>query len=206
MTKPKAGGEQPVEIPDQLPILPLRNSVLFPGSIIPIDVGRRKSVRLVEDAIAKERPVIGILTQKDARTEDPGAGDLYTVGCAARILKVIKLAKDNFSVILQGVTRFEAQSFDGTEPFLSARVRAQPDPVSSDVELDALVMNLKDIAKRVVKLMPELPKEAGALVDSVTEAGHLADLITSNLELEVGEKQDVLETFDLKTQIGRAHV
>src|SRR5688500_4674545 len=198
MTKAKAGGEAPVEIPDTLPILPLRNSVLFPGAIIPIDVGRRKSVRLVEDAIAKERPVIGILTQKDARTEDPAPGDLYGVGCAARILKVIKLAKDNFSVILQGVTRFEVTGFDGAEPFLAARVRAVPDPTSSDVELDALVMNLKDIAKRVVKLMPELPKEAGALVDSVTEAGHLADLITSNLELEVAEKQDVLETFDLK--------
>src|SRR5919106_256995 len=166
MTKAKVG-DLPVEIPDVIPILPLRNSVLFPGSIIPIDVGRRKSVRLVEDAIAKERPVIGILTQKDARTEDPGSGDLYMVGCAA--------------------------------PFLAAKVRSVPDPTSSDVELDALVMNLKDIAKRVVKLMPELPKEAGALVDSVTEAGHLADLITSHLELEVGEKQDVLETFDLKT-------
>ncbi|HEY4180641.1 MAG TPA: endopeptidase La [Kofleriaceae bacterium] len=200
MTKPKAGGEAPVEIPDTLPILPLRNSVLFPGAIIPIDVGRRKSVRLVEDAIAKERPVIGILTQKDARTEDPGSGDLYTTGCAARILKVIKLAKDNFSVILQGVSRFEVTAFDGAEPFLAAKVRSVPDPTSSDVELDALVMNLKDIAKRVVKLMPELPKEAGALVDSVTEAGHLADLITSHLELEVGEKQDVLETFDLKTR------
>ncbi|HTR55209.1 MAG TPA: endopeptidase La [Kofleriaceae bacterium] len=200
MTKAKAGGEQPVEIPDTLPILPLRNSVLFPGAIIPIDVGRRKSVRLVEDAIAKERPVIGILTQKDARTEDPGAGDLYMVGCAARILKVIKLAKDNFSVILQGVSRFEVSTFDGAEPFLSAKVRSVPDPAATDVELDALVMNLKDIAKRVVKLMPELPKEAGALVDSVTEAGHLADLITSHLELEVGEKQDVLETFDLKTR------
>src|SRR6478736_8008641 len=200
MTKPKAGGEQPVEIPDPLPILPRRNSVLFPGAIIPIDVGRRKSVRLVEDAIAKERPVIGILTQKDARTEDPGSGDLYMVGCAARILKVIKLAKDNFSVILQGVSRFEVSAFEGAAPFLSAKVRSVPDPTSSDVELDALVMNLKDIAKRVVKLMPELPKEAGALVDSVTEAGHLADLITSHLELEVGEKQDVLETFDLKTR------
>src|SRR4029450_944533 len=200
MTKAKQGSDAPVEIPDILPTLPLRNSVLFPGSIIPIDVGRRKSVRLVEDAIAKERPVIGILTQKDARTEGPASGDLYTVGCAARILKVIKLAKDNFSVILQGVTRFEVSGFDGAEPFLSAKVRSAPDPTSSDVELDALVMNLKDIAKRVVKLMPELPKEAGALVDSVTEAGHLADLITSHLELEVGEKQDVLETFDLKTR------
>src|SRR5262252_6326397 len=201
MTKPKAGGEQPVEIPDTLPILPLRNSVLFPGAIIPIDVGRRKSVRLVEDAIAKERPVIGILTQKDARTEDPGSGDLYMVGCAARILKVIKLAKDNFSVILQGVSRFEVAMFDGAEPFLAAKVRSVPDPTSSDVELDALVMNLKDIAKRVVKLMPELPKEAAALVESVTDPGQLADLITSNLDIQVDEKQDVLETFDLKARM-----
>src|SRR3569623_209818 len=153
MTKAKAGGEQPVEIPDTLPILPLRNSVLFPGAIIPLDVGRRKSVRLVEDAIAKARPVIGILTQKAARTEDPGSGDLYMVGCAARILKVIKLAKDNFSVILQGVSRFEVSTFDGSEPFLSAKVRSVPDPTSSDVELEA------------------------------------------------GEKQDVLETFDLKTRV-----
>src|SRR5512141_3281042 len=156
MTKPKAGGEQPVEIPDMLPILPLRNSVLFPGAIIPIDVGRRKSVRLVEDAIAKERPVIGILTQKDARTEDPGSGDLYMVGCAARILKVIKLAQDNFSVILQGVSRIRVAEYQQQEPFIIARVQPIPDPTTTDVELDALVMNLKDIAKRVIKLMPEL--------------------------------------------------
>src|SRR5574339_395172 len=166
MSNPPDSEETP-ELPELISILPLRNSVLFPGSIIPIDVGRRKSVRLIEEAISKERPVIGILTQKDARTEDPGENDMYATGCAARILKVIKLAKDNFSVILQGV---------------------------------ALVMNHKDIAKRVIKLMPELPKEAGALVDSVTEPGQLADLITSNLELQVAEKQEILETYDLKTR------
>src|SRR5215510_7259952 len=201
MSKAKAGGDQPVEIPDVLPILPLRNSVLFPGSIIPIDVGRRKSVRLVEDAISKERPVIGILTQRDARTEDPNATDMYGVGCAARILKVIKLAKDNFSVILQGISRIRILEYAQQEPFILARVTAVPDPTTADVELDALVMNLKDIAKRVIKLMPELPKEAGALVDSVSEPGQLADLITSNLELQVDEKQDILETFDLKTRM-----
>jgi ATP-dependent Lon protease len=190
-----------VEVPTSIPILPLRNSVLFPGSIIPIDVGRRKSVRLVEDAISKERPVIGILTQKDARTEDPGVDDMYQIGCAARILKVIKLAKDNFSVILQGVARIEITELEGTEPFMAAQVTTIADEETSDVELDALVMNLKDIAKRVVKLMPELPKEAGALVDSVTEPGHLADLITSNLELEVAEKQEILETFELKARM-----
>ncbi len=196
-----SGSENPVEIPDVIPVLPLRNSVLFPGSIIPIDVGRRKSVKLIEDAIAKERPVIGILTQKDHRTEDPGKDDLYSVGCAARILKVIKLAKDNFSVILQGVSRFEVEDVEGNEPFLMVKVSPVPDPSATDVELDALVLNLRDAAKRVVKLMPELPKEAGALVDSVNEPGHLADLVTSNLDLEVNEKQDVLETFELNIRL-----
>src|SRR5438105_1417271 len=197
----KPSPEGPVEVPDIISILPLRNSVLFPGSIIPIDVGRRKSVRLVEEAISKERPVIGILTQKDARTEDPSSQDMYSVGCAARILKVIKLAKDNFSVILQGVSRIRIAEYAQQEPFILAKVQAVPDATSSDVELDALVMNLKDIAKRVIKLMPELPKEAGALVDSVTEPGQLADLITSNLDIQVDEKQDVLETFDLKARM-----
>ena len=204
MTKVKGGptGEGgPVEVPEVLSILPLRNSVLFPGSIIPIDVGRRKSVRLVEEAISKEKPVIGILTQRDARTEDPTEGDMYTVGCAARILKVIKLAKDNFSVILQGVSRIKVQEYNQQEPFITARVQAIPDPTSTDVELDALVMNLRDIFKRVVKLMPEMPKEAGALVESVTEPGQLADLITSNIDIQVDEKQDVLETFDLKARM-----
>src|SRR5215467_1391004 len=201
MAAKKTAPEGPVEVPEYISILPLRNSVLFPGSIIPIDVGRKKSVKLVEEAISKERPVIGIVTQRDARTEDPGPTDLYTVGCAARILKVIKLAKDNFSVILQGVSRIRVLEGTGVEPFMTARVQPLPDHPSGEVELDALVLNLKDVAKRVIKLMPELPKEASALVDSVTEPGQLADLITSNLDVQVDEKQDVLETFDLKTRL-----
>jgi ATP-dependent Lon protease len=199
--KPQNSQEAAVEIPELLSILPLRNSVLFPGSIIPIDVGRKKSVRLVEEAISKERPVIGILTQRDARTEDPTDPDLYTVGCAARILKVIKLAKDNFSVILQGVARIRILEYSQRDPFMVSRIQVVPDAAKPDVELDALVLNLKDIAKRVVKLMPELPKEASALLDSVSEPGQLADLTTSNLDITVEEKQEVLETFDLKARL-----
>jgi ATP-dependent Lon protease len=201
MAAKKPAPEGPVEVPDIISILPLRNSVLFPGSIIPIDVGRKKSVRLVEEAISKERPVIGIVTQRDARTEDPGPADLYMVGCAARILKVIKLAKDNFSVILQGVARIRLLELGGQDPFMTARVQALPDLASADVELDALLLNVKDVAKRVIKLMPELPKEANALVDSVVEPGPLADVIISHLDVQVDEKQDVLETFDLKTRL-----
>ncbi len=189
------------ELPEKLPILPLRNSVLFPGSIIPIDVGRRKSVRLVEESIAKERPIIGILTQREARVDDPSPKDMFDVGCAARILKVIKLAKDNFSVILQGVARFKVEDFPQMEPYIQSKVEFIHDPKVTDVELDALVLNLRDVAKRVIKLMPELPKEASALVDSVTDAGQLADLLTSNLDVPVEEKQQVLETYDLKARL-----
>src|SRR5262249_2875316 len=141
MASKKPAPEGPIEVPELISVLPLRNSVLFPGSIIPIDVGRKKSVKLVEEAISKERPVIGIVTQRDARTEDPGPTDLYTVGCAARILKVIKLANDNFSVILQGVSRIRLLDVSGADPFMTARVQALPDLPSTDLELDALVLN-----------------------------------------------------------------
>jgi len=202
MENPKEEIKETVAIiPEVVPILPLRNSVLFPGSIIPIDVGRKKSVKLIEDSIAQENPIIGILTQKDAKIEEPLDQDLYQVGCAARVLKVIKLAKDNFSVILQGVSRIRVTKTESQDPFLTCRVESIKDELEADVELDALVLNLKDVAKRVIKLMPELPKEAGSLVDSVTEPGQLADLITANLEVQVEEKQQILETFSVKERI-----
>ncbi len=203
MSPKKSIPEGPIEIPEFLPILPLRNSVLFPNSIIPIDVGRKKSVKLVEEAIAKEKPVIGIVTQRDARIEEPGPADLYTVGCAARILKVIKLAKDSFSVILQGVSRVRMVELGLQDPYMVAKIQVLPDPPGSSTELDALVVNVKDVAKRVIKLMPELPKEASSLLDSVTEPGQLADLITSNLDVQVDEKQEILEIFDLKARLRR---
>jgi ATP-dependent Lon protease len=203
MSPKKSIPEGPIEIPEFLPILPLRNSVLFPNSIIPIDVGRKKSVRLVEEAIAKEKPIIGIVTQRDARIEEPGPADLYTVGCAARILKVIKLAKDSFSVILQGVSRVRLLELGSQDPYMVAKIQVLPDPAGSSAELDALVVNVKDVAKRVIKLMPELPKEASSLLDSVSEPGQLADLITSNLDVQVDEKQEILEIFDMKARLRR---
>ena len=203
MPAKKSVPEGPVEIPEFLPVLPLRNSVLFPNSIIPIDVGRKKSVKLVEEAIAKEKPIIGIVTQRDARVEDPSPADLYTVGCAARILKVIKLAKDSFSVILQGVSRVRMLELGMQDPYMMAKIQVLPDAQGSSAELDALVINVKDDAKRVIKLMPELPKEASALLDSVSEPGQLADLITSNLDVQVDEKQEILEIFDLKARLRR---
>ncbi|MEX1363056.1 MAG: endopeptidase La [Nannocystaceae bacterium] len=179
-------------------MLPLRNSVLFPGSIIPIDVGRPKSVKLIEEAIREERPIIGIVTQREARVEEPDDDDLHKVGCAARILKVIKLAKDNYSVILQGVMRIRVEEIMTHEPFIQARVTEMPDiEASAEVETEALVANIKETAKKLISLVPELPREAATLLDSVSDSGQVADLVASNLDVEIGEKQDVLEAADV---------
>src|SRR4029077_10202938 len=132
MASKKPAPEGPVEVPEIISILPLRNSVLFPGSIIPIDVGRKKSVKLVEEAISKERPVIGIVTQRDARTEEPGPTDLFSVGCAARILKVIKPPKENFSVTRQGVSRIRLLEVGGQDPCMPAKAQPLPDAPSTD--------------------------------------------------------------------------
>ncbi len=187
------------ELPEVVSLLPLRNSVLFPGSIIPIDVGRPKSVKLVEEAIAQERPIIGIVTQKEARVEDPTEADIHRVGCAARILKVIKLARDNYSVILQGVMRIRIDEITQNEPFIVARVSELRDVVNAraDVEADALVLNIKETAKKLISLVPELPREAAALLDSVNDPGQVADLVVTNLDIEPSEKQDVLESVDV---------
>ncbi|MBN2723032.1 MAG: endopeptidase La [Deltaproteobacteria bacterium] len=205
-----------VEIPDVIPVLPLRNAVLFPGSIIPIDVGRKKSVKLVEEAVNREKPIIGILTQKDPEIDNPQEDDLYTVGTAARILKVIKLTKDNYSVIIQGIARFELLGFIGREPYITAKIF----PISEDstaglvstndgsdiielgkAEVDALMLNVREIAKRVIKLMPDVPNEATSLIDSVNEPGQLADLISSNLELPMEEKQRILEVYNVNERL-----
>jgi ATP-dependent Lon protease len=185
------------DLPEVVSLLPLRNSVLFPGSIIPIDVGRPKSVKLIEEAIAAERPVIGIVTQREARTEDPNDEDLHRVGCAVRILKVIKLARDNYSVILQGVTRIRIDEVVADEPFLQARVHALPETAPDPMESEALVANIKETAKKLISLVPELPREAAALLDSVSDPGAVADLVASNLDIETHEKQEVLEIFDV---------
>nr|WP_263429901.1 endopeptidase La [Nannocystis pusilla] len=182
-------------------MLPLRNSVLFPGSIIPIDVGRPKSVKLIEEAIANERPIIGIVTQREARVEEPTEADLHAVGCAARILKVIKLAKDNYSVILQGVMRISIERVVASEPFLKARVNELPDVEGEDVEAVALVQSIKETAKRLIALVPELPREAAALLDSVSDPSQVADLVISNLDIEAGEKQEVLAANNVRERL-----
>src|ERR1700759_3763541 len=180
---------------DELPVLPIRNAVLFPGAVAPFDVGREKSVALVEDVDNLPGPIIAIFAQRDPSTDDPGAEDLYPVGCAARVLKALKHSSGNYSLILQGLTRIKLEHVTGTSPYLKAKIKRLDEPQTEDVEAEALAMSLRDIAKQVIQLMPELPREAASLMESIQEPGQLSDLVAANIDTPVDEKASLLQTL-----------
>jgi len=189
------------DIPAVLPILPLRNSVFFPGGVLPLAVGRTKTIALIKDAVRDDQ-VIGVVTQRRAEEEDPAAADLYAMGTVARIVKLLKMGEDNYSLVVQGLARFKVLELVQEAPYLKARVDAVEDKGGSEnMEVEALGINLKKLAREVIELMPELPAAATELVESITHPGHLADLIAANIDVPIEEKQAVLETVELKARM-----
>jgi ATP-dependent Lon protease len=189
------------DIPSVLPILPLRNSVFFPGGVLPLAVGRQKTIALIKDAVRDDQ-VIGVVTQRRAEEEDPGASDLHSMGTVARIVKLLKMGEDNYSLVVQGLARFRVTELVQEHPYLKARIEPVEDKTPVDnVEVEALGINLKKLAREVIEMMPELPAAATELVESITHPGHLADLIAANVDVPIEEKQQVLETVDLKERM-----
>jgi ATP-dependent Lon protease len=187
-----------------LPILPLRNSVVFPASVVPINVGRPRSVRLVEDLAGLDRAVVGIVSQRDADVDEPRFAELYDVGTIARVVKVLRLGPSNYSVVLHGLARFQIVQHTALEPYMRARVKRIPEDLERDVELDALGASLREGMRQLLLLMPNLPRETAGILDNVRESGALADLIASNLAPEqanVADKQRILATFEPKARV-----
>jgi ATP-dependent Lon protease len=193
--------EDELKFGDELPVLPIRNAVLFPGAVAPFDVGREKSVALVEDVHNLNSPVIAIFAQRDPSTDDPSSDDLYPVGCAARVLKALKHSSGNYSLILQGLTRIRLDQLTASSPYMKAKIARVESASTEDVEAEALAMSLRDVAKQVIQLMPELPREAGSLIDSIQAPGALADLVAANLDAPVEEKAQLIETVEVKERI-----
>src|SRR6187431_2651902 len=198
---PEKPSEADVQFPDELPVLPIRNAVLFPGAVAPFDVGREKSLALVEDLDAQPSQVIAIFAQRDPSIDDPGFEDLHPVGAAARVLKALKHSSGNYSLILQGLVRIRLSDLTQTTPYLRAKVQRVESPTLEDVEAEALAMSLRDVAKQVIQLMPELPREAASLIDSIQAPGALADLVAANLDAPVEEKAQLIETVEVKERI-----
>jgi len=188
-----------LEIAGEIPVLPLRNSVLFPGSIIPIDVERQTSRVAIERATGPGL-FIAIVTQKVEEEDGPGAG-LHPIGCAARILKVIKL-KEKLVVIFQGLQRVRIADIDRTGPCFVARVEPIPGPGGLDDELLLRKTEaLKESARLLIAAMPELPKEANELVDAIKHPGQLADALASTFDAPSEDRQKVLETIPLAERV-----
>ena len=186
---------------DRLPILPIRNALLFPTAVAPFEVGRPKSLKLVQDLEKSSDPYVAIFAQRDPKTDDPTASELYPYGTAARVLKVIKHSSGSLSVILQGGVRIRLDEVLSREPYLMARISRLQDVVVLDVETEALTMSLKESAKEVVELTPEMPREALALIDSIEHPGQLADLVAANLDMPIEQKSDLIQTVDVKERI-----
>jgi ATP-dependent Lon protease len=187
------------EVPESLFILPLRNTVLFPGVVIPITVGRDKSIKLIKDANKGDKK-IGVVSQKDVSIEDPTFDDLNKVGTVAHIIKMLKMPDGNTTVIIQGKKRFELGDMIQTEPYIKAKVKAFPDSTKTpiDKEFKALIGSLKDLALQIIQQSPNIPSEAGFAIKNIDSPTFLVNFISSNMNAEVEQKQKMLEVPDLK--------
>ena len=198
-----SGGDRPLSIPPELPILPLRDTVLFPNSFMPLAVARESSVRLIDDAIANGK-LIAVFTQRDASVEEPGQADLYRVGTATHIHKMFKLPDGSLRLIVQGLSRLTLDEVVSTQPYVRARVSAAVEGTADAdaLEIDALARNIKTNFQQVVSLSPLLSDDLQTLATNIAEPGRLADFIASSLStISTAVKQEVLETLDIRARM-----
>ncbi|OFY65604.1 MAG: endopeptidase La [Bacteroidetes bacterium RIFCSPLOWO2_02_FULL_36_8] len=183
--------------PEVLPILPLRNTVLFPGVVIPITAGRTKSNRLVNDAYQKDK-IIGVIAQKNTEADDPVENDLYKTGTVAQILKVFKLPDGNTTVIIQGKKRFEIAQIETYKPYIRAKIHVLEEKIThlSKKEVTASVASLKELALNIIKLNPSIPVEARFAIENIESPTFLTNFLASNVNAAVADKQKILETED----------
>lgn len=192
-------------MPEVLSILPLRNTVLFPGVVIPITVGRDKSIRLIKEAHAGTR-MIGVVSQKDGSVEDPDPSDLNKTGTVARIMRMFRMPDGNTTVIIQGQKRFDLINVFQQEPYMKASISSfeEVKPEAEDGEFKALVSSLKDLALQIIKESPNIPSEASFALNNIESDSFLVNFVSSNMNVVVEEKQRMLEQSDLKARTRKA--
>jgi len=191
------------EIPEELPILPLKNTVLFPGVVVPITVGRDRSLALVKEAYESDK-TIGVVSQKNEDDENPDTNDLFKVGTVAQILKLIKMPDGSKSIVIQGKTTFEIDEFIQKDPYFKANVSSYDQDMDLEgVELDASIRSIKETATKIVNLSPNIPSEATVAINNISSPTFLLNFISSNLNVSTAEKQEVLEIRKFSTRLER---
>src|SRR5215831_5107024 len=188
-------------IPEELSILPVREFVVFPGTVIPLNVQRAASLKLLDDTLPRTK-VIGLVAQRDEAKEDPSPQDLYSVGTAALVLKLLRQSDDHVLVIVQGLRRFSLRKIVATDPFLRAEVDL-PESIlpSPSKEWEATFRNLRDSATRLFELTPDAPEQARLMIMNVENPEQLADFLAPNLNVDVAQKQALLEELDVEKRV-----
>jgi ATP-dependent Lon protease len=187
-----------IDIPSEIALLPLRNTVLFPGVVLPITVGRDKSIKAVNDAY-KVTKLVGVIAQKDSSIEDPVFKDLEAVGTVAKIVKQIKMPDGGTTIIIQGKSRFRIQSLITDEPYFKAKIEViEESEAPKDPDFDAYVSNIKDLATEIIQLSPNIPTEASIILRNIESPAFLIHFVSSNLNTDIKEKQRLLEINDIK--------
>lgn len=188
------------DIPETLPILPLRNNVLFPGIVIPITVGRDKSIKLIKDAYAGDK-IIGVTSQRDVEIEDPEKDDLYSVGTVAQIIKILQMPDGSTTAIIQGKKRFRLIELFQTDPYFKAKVMTfetlEHQVDKKDKGFKALISSLKDMSMQIIKMSPNIPSDAAFAIKNIESPVFLVNFASSNLNIEIREKQELLEVSDI---------
>ncbi len=197
--------QEEAKIPDVLPILPLRGAVVFPTIVIPLMVGREKSIKLIDDAVLGSR-MVGLVTQLNPEDEDPPPEGLYRIGTAATVLKMVKMPDDSMRIMAHGIARFRIVEILQTEPYLKARIEPVKEVVESEKRVDALARNIKTLFQKIVAQSPHLPDELGIMVLNISDPARLADMVASAANLTFQEKQELLETFNVRERLERMNV
>ncbi|MFM7223318.1 MAG: endopeptidase La [Bacteroidota bacterium] len=191
-------GDEEIVASSALPLLPLRNTVLFPGVVIPITVGRDKSIKAINEAYKTDK-LVGVLSQRDSNVEDPAIADLVTIGTVAKIVKLIKMPDGGTTAILQGKKRFSLIRIRSEEPFFTAEVNLLDEQVlKNDASFDAMVASIKDLAGQIIQLSPNIPTEASIILKNIENPSFLIHFVGSNLNCELTEKQQLLEMNDMR--------
>jgi len=191
---------QETVIPNVLPLMPLRNTVLFPGVVLPITVGRDKSIKAINDAYKSDK-LVGVVAQKDSNVEDPEVGDLESIGTVARIVKLIKMPDGGTTVIIQGKKRFQTSKIVSEDPYFKAEIIVLEEEKSPETEdFKAYVSNIKDLAGQIVQLSPNIPTEAAIILKNIENPSFLINFVSSNLNTELAEKQQLLQLNSLQAR------
>ncbi|MBW2624366.1 MAG: LON peptidase substrate-binding domain-containing protein, partial [Deltaproteobacteria bacterium] len=198
--KPENHEDRLSAIPEILPILPLRNIVVFPFSVQPLAVGVPRSVKLIEDAIKKDS-LVGLVASKDGTIDEPTPGQVYEVGTVALISRAVQTKDNNLNVLVQGMERFRIERWEGTDPYMTARITLAPDIVEEGLELDARVQGLRTLAKEIVRLSPNLPDEVGDFLDQVNDPRYLVYLVAANANLDMAKAQELLAEANIQAKL-----